>query len=517
MGINTNVTADAPKLIKELWPTFWGMVFVWVLEVVFSMWLSQSLKIESPTLVALWSLFLFVTTFLVWTIQTKRWFQRTGYWILLHYFGTLLIVCTVYLTYPYLIERSKLDIPYIRYWLPVVIGAILITCSYLYICRKHNGLCVVFLVRNQSQYERDILQALAEAQSMVEQVADNIQIVIPPFGIANTPKGCERYINSHFNQADAVIFASLIDSPQGSEFGYSFNRFTSMMSDRYIKKRNRDEESVRVLMDESYRCHEWNTLNINTDQISRHLEVAGNLTHLFLMYVSCIYLQKNKYTEAIGVSEALYTYASTGNARYDDLVRELVVHSYVTAQYIEEYDNQDYNRAHEILDECVRRIPQMKHSLLYELSMARIYFYEGNIKESKRITKSIKTNRPTAGWYVTTNLAFFAIYEKKPGEMVSHYKRMLKMQKQDRREVDYAIRFLKIEMSKTNDLSYMMGLCHGIAFLSLYFDETQSDKYFKKTRDYVSIAGYRELEPMRQLIISSKGKLGIKKNITTSV
>lgn len=511
MSLNTNGTIDIPKTIRELWPSIGGMLFVWVLEVVLSLWLYQTLKIDAILWLGVWAGLLLLTTFLIWTVQTKRWFQRTGYWILLHYFGTLLIVYTVYLAYPLLIEGSKLDFPYIRYWLPVAIGAILITCSYLYVCRKHDGLCIVFLVRNQSQYERDILQALVEAQSRVEQVANNIQIVIPPFGIANTPKGCERYINSHFNQADAVIFASLIDSPQGSEFGYSFNRFTSMMSDRYIKKGNRDEESIRVLMDESYRCHEWNTLNINTDQISRHLEVAGNLTHLFLMYVSCIYLQKNKYTEAIDVSEALYTYASTGNARYDDLVRELVVHSYVTAQYIEEYDNQDYIRAHEILDECVRRIPQMKRSLSYELSMARIFFYEGNVRESKRVTRSIKTSRPTAEWYVTTNMAFFAIYEKKPGEMVSHYKKMLKMQKQDRREVDYAIRFLKIEMSKTNDLAYLMGLCHGIAFLSLYIDEAQSDKYYKKTRDYVSIVGYRKLEPMRQLIVSSKGKLGVKK------
>ena len=64
----------------------------------------------------------------------------------------------------------------------------------------------------------------------------------------------------------------------------------------------------------------------------------------------------------------------------------------------------------------------------------------------------------------------------------------------DKKEVDYAIRFLKIEASKSNDRAYLMFLCHGIAFLYLYFDQSRSDKYLKQTRDYAGVNGYQELE-----------------------
>ena len=430
--------------------------------------------------------------------------------MLLHYFGVLGAGVVVYFVYPFLIEGTKFDIALIRYWLPVIVMLIFAICSYLFVCKKRNGLCIVFIVKNHSQYERDIMQALIAARNKVEETASNIQIVIPPFGIVESLEGCRHYINSHFNQADAVIYASLIDSPQGNEFGYLFNGFASMMSDRYVKKENQDEESVKMLMDESYRCHEWNTLNINTDQISRHLKVAANLTHLFLMYVSCIYLQKHKYTDAIGVADALYTYSTTGNMRYDDVVKRLLIHSYIMAQYIEEYDNQDYVRAHEILDECVRKLPQMKNTLSYDLSMARINFYENNLSESKRMTRKAKVSHSNAEWYVTVNMAFYAIYEKKPKEVVSYYKRLLKMHKQERKDVDYVIRFLKIEVGKSNDRVYLMFLYHGISFLYLYFDDAQSDKYLRKIRDYAGVNGYQELEEMRKLIQWSRGKLSVK-------
>ena len=508
MGFNTNVVIDVSKLINKIWPKFWGVLLVWALEIIIVGWIYEIINIEKPEYAIVTAISLLPLTFLIWVVQTKRWFQRTGYEILLHCLVIMMIgFVTYFFVYPYLIAGSKSDLVFIQYWLTAIVVIIFAIFSYLYVCKQRNGLCIVFMVSNQSMHEQDIMQALDEARNRVEEVANNIQIVIPPFGIAKTPKQCERYINSHFNQADALIFASLIDSPEGSESGYCFNRFTSMMSNRFVKKENQDETRVKMLMDESYCCHEWNTLNIHTDHISRQLEVAGNLSHLLLMYVSCIYLQKHKYSDAIDVADSLYTYNLTGNKRYDDAVRDMMAHSYLMAQYIEEYENQDYCRAHEILDECVTKMPQLKNTLAYDLSMARINFYNGDLKESKKKTKHAKSSQPNSEWYVATNMAFYAIYEKKPKEMVTYYKKMLKMHKQDRNEVEYAIKFLKIEASKTNDKTYLMGLYHGISFLLLYVDEKLSEKYLKQTKNYSRIEGYKELESMRELISSSKGKL----------
>ena len=72
------------------------------------------------------------------------------------------------------------------------------------------------------------------------------------------------------------------------------------------------------------------------------------------------------------------------------------------------------------------------------------------------------------------------------------------------------IRFLKIEVGKSNDRVYLMFLYHGISFLYLYFDDAQSDKYLRKIRDYAGVNGYQELEEMRKLIQWSRGKLSVK-------
>ena len=503
MASNINGTADVIRLIEKTWTSIWGMLLAWGI-ILFATISWNSSHLVAWRYVIAFDLFMLPTIFLIWTITTKRWFQLTGYWVLLHYFCIITIgACFCFLIYPFLIKGTKCDIQYIQYWGTILIVLLLFWISYLYIRKKHEGLCIVFLVSNQSKYENDILQSLKRAQERVCEQASNIKIIIPPFGIANSYEDCNRYINGHFNQADAVIYASLIDSPVNSEFGYAFTGFTSRMSDRFVKLDSTEEARVKFLMDESYRCHEWNTLNISTDQISRHLEVAENLTHLFLMYVSCIYLHKHKFTDAIDVAEGLYTYSSTGNDRYDHAVKDLIAHSYVTAEQIEEHENQNYAHAHEILDTCVQKLPHVRFTLIYILAMARLYFYEGNIKESKRYTKKAKDAFRGSEWYVAVNMAFYAIVEQKPKEVLTFYKKMLKLQKPYRDEVEFSIRFQMIELEKTTNYAYKLFLLHGLAFLNLYIDENKTDQYLRMIDSYAAVVGYAELEDMRSLIKSN--------------
>lgn len=508
MGANLNGTIDIIRLIEKTWSSIWGGFFVWLFEILTIIFINKQLYPLPQVGVIILIFLLFPLTFLVWTISTKRWFQRTGYWSLLHIFGILAVGGLLYhFLYPYVIKGTRCDLPNIQFWGIGIIMLLLLWISYRYIHRQHKKLTIVFLVSNKSKYEDDISQALREARDRVRQVTPDIDIIIPPFGIANTTEGCERYINGHFNQADAVIFASLIDSPSGSEFGYAFTHFTSRMSRRYIKQKQGAEESVEMLMDESYRCHEWNTLNINNDQISRQLMVAENLTHLFLMYVSCIYLQKNKFTDAIETAESLYTFSSKGNPKYDSFVKDLIAFSYVTAEQIEEQENRDYVQAHEILNQCVAKLPHVRFSIYYDLAMARLYFYEGKIKESRKYTKKVRDTYANSDWYVAVNIAFYAIYEQKSSEVVTHYKKMLKMRKPLKNEVEFSIRFQLIELDKTTNLSYKMFLLHGLSFLYLYIDQSKSDEYLREAEKCVSIVGYSNLEGMRSLIKSSKGKL----------
>lgn len=512
MGANVNGTFDIIQLIEKTWSSIWGVLVVWLAEILTIVFFHKQLYQLPKVGIIILIVVLLPLTFLVWTISTRRWFQRTGYWFLLHLVGILAIGGLLYhFFYPYIIKGTSCDLTNIQYWGVGTIMLFLLWLSYRYIHKKHKKLTIVFLVSNKSKYEDDIIQALREARDRVLQVTPDIDIIIPPFGIANTTEGCEHYINGHFNQADAAIFASLIDSPTGSEFGYAFTHFTSRMSRRYVKQKQGAEESVEMLMGDSYRCHEWNTLNINKDQISRQLTVAENLTHLFLMYVSCIYLQKNKFTEAIETAESLYTFTSTGNLKYDASVKDLIAYSYVTAEQIEEQENRDYDQAHKILNQCVAKLPHVRFSIYYDLAMARLYFYEGRIKESRKYTKKVSDSYKNAEWYVAVNLAFYAIYEQKPAEVVTHYKKMLKMHKPYKDEVVFSIKFQLIELDKTTNLSYKMFLLHGLSFLYLYIDQSKSDGYLREAEKCVAIAGYSNLEQMRNLIKLSKGKLKTRK------
>ena len=137
MAANLNGTFDIPKFIEEKWSSFGGMLFVWFLEVILSVWGCQLFLLNRHIYFSIWIAFLFVTTLLVWTIQTKRRFQRTGYWVLLHYACIVVISAVCYFViYPIYIAETKCDIAYIQYWLTAIISFLLIIGSYLYITKN---------------------------------------------------------------------------------------------------------------------------------------------------------------------------------------------------------------------------------------------------------------------------------------------------------------------------------------------------------------------------------------------
>lgn len=510
MGLNLNGTADISNLAEKWWSTIWSVLVAFLIETVAVVHLNHTLIHFPWIFAAVFLAALLSATFLLWTIATKRWFQRSSYWALLAFLAVLtfgvLFYCVVY---PLWIKGTKCDVTYIQWWgsflMILIAGFVSYEC--LFCMGSHNRLYIVFLVSNRSTHEHDIKKSLEEARHRVEESDPEIQIIIPPFGIANSIRAAEKYINGHFNQADAVIFARMTDSNEGSEFGYQFTKFTSRFSKRYIKASEMMTNEVDYLMTQSYKCHEWNTLNIDKDSISQTLEVAGNLQDLFLMYVSCIYLYKNKYSNAIAVADQLYTYAGTGNAGFDSMVKELLAHSYVVAEQTEEHENRDFARAHEILGECVAKLPSMKYSLTYKLALARLYFYEGNLRESKRATKDVKNSFKNSEWYWTINMAFYAIYERKAKEVYSHYKRLAKLTPPGLEEIEFPRRFQEKELKETRDDQYRMFLLHGVSFLSLFTDDKHSKRLLDEAKRYRKIEGYNGLQKLRELIESQQGKL----------
>ena len=512
MAINSNVTFDIARFLESRWTSFIGMIALWiVLSCVAWLILSEIQCISKFQLLTI-IFIMFPTTFLFWCIQTKRWFQRSKYWPLCLFLLVLFLTIFLYdKIYPLFVAGTKYDLSYVRFWgtsLVFVILSLIIYCCYFCI-GEHQKMCIVFLVSDKSTHEVDIKKALSEAQHKLEQKAQNLRVIIPPFGIANSIKQAERYINGHFNQADAVVYAKLIDSNEGEPFGYAFTDFTSRFSNRYIKEAD-SFLSVEHILRVTYEGHNWNTLNIEKDSISKTLEIAENLEHLYLMYACCLYMYKHQYSEAIEVTKILYSLTHTGNVQFDNFVKDIILNAYIISSRVEEHNNHNYQLARKILNECAAMLPGIRNTLTYGLAHARLLFYESDIRESKKVTKALKNRYPNADWYVNVNMAFYAIVERKPNEIYSNYKRLLKSPNPTGEEVRFVIHFLENEYRETTDRQYQLFLLHGLSLMYAYIDKVKSKKYLSKIQSYRRLDGCEALEKMQDLIRKNSNRLKIR-------
>lgn len=89
MGLNLNGTADVPKLVEKIWSTIWGVFVAFLIEIIAVVYFNHTILNSSWIYVGLLLIVLLPTTFLLWTIATKRWFQRSTYWTLLAFIAVL--------------------------------------------------------------------------------------------------------------------------------------------------------------------------------------------------------------------------------------------------------------------------------------------------------------------------------------------------------------------------------------------------------------------------------------------
>lgn len=518
--ITTN-SFDILKFIVSQWRWFRGLLCVIAIEIFiiccFPIDHEDSIIIKAGVAVAM-----SVITFFIWVINTKRWFHRTQYWVLL--WILLIILCgTVfaYVVYPIYIENTSYGTEFTRWGGAVIICTLLFLLYYLFDFKfcKRKSLYIIFLISNSSKYEEKILTTLNTARREIEDASKDIKILIPPFGIVNNITECERFINGRFCQADAVIYTQMIESDD--EFGYKFTNFSSRMNSHRLPLKKEDGIDVNLVLSEASKCSEWNTLNIRRDSIAKKEFIAKNLSHLLLIYVGCIYMYKRQYSEAIPVANKLFE-KRTDNTILNAITRDVIADAYLVAEQWEEQEKKDYTKALNILEECKQRLPYITSVLRYKLSMARVYMLLGNIKESKIITRSITPptkndvhgpiiNPKVYDWYIDVNLAFYAIFERKPKEIISNYKKLFKAPPPETPEVNFAIRFQLNELDKTSDNQYRMLLYHGLAFLNLYISHKESMKYLRKAGHYKNENGYQQLEELREIITKNTRKLSMRK------
>ena len=248
--MNNNITTnsfDVLRFIVSHWRWFRGLLCVIALEFFllccFSIDHEDSIIIKVGVAAAM-----SVITFFVWVINTKRWFHRTQYWVLL--WILLIMLCGVffaYVVYPIYIENTSYGTELTRWGGAVIICMLLFLLYYLFDFKfcKRKSLYIIFLISNFSKNEEKILTTLNTARREIEDASKDIKILIPPFGIANSITECERFINGWFCQADAVIYTQMIESDD--EFGYKFTNFTSRMNSHRLPSKKEDGMDVNLV------------------------------------------------------------------------------------------------------------------------------------------------------------------------------------------------------------------------------------------------------------------------------
>ncbi len=456
-----------------------------------------------------------ILTTLIWHIETQRWFQRNPKHI--WYISILPIAISVFFhlwLYDWFF-RSGLVIPKAICTLTlllILLGLSLgLYCILTHFQKDKQKLIIAFLVSNKSKHEKEIRAMLDECKDKIEERDNRIKIVIPPFGIANNRNACTRFLNCWFSQVDAIVCTKISDSAT-QEFGYEVSNFTSQIRKKIIRKHAGEaNQSINFVLQECYKDRDWNTFHIKADNITVTHTISNYLYQILSLYVSCIYLYIDRYDDALMGVERLYSLKEYEGTRINALAQELLSKAYLLFIQTEIEDkSHDYNTALTLLNICADRVPYITSKLSYILLKARILFYIGKVKDSKKLTHTL-CSISQYDWYMNINFGFYAIYEQKPLEVYYRYRQLLKsVHIPNKEEVNFAIQFQEQQLKEANDSQYKLYLLHGLAFLYLYTSKSESKKRLKIiAAKYAEFDDYIRLAPVRTLIKDSIGKLKI--------
>ena len=357
------------------------------------------------------------------------------------------------------------------------IGTILLLLLCLYVetkCfRKHKMLVCVAINNVAYPSVNAIENTLNVTLDKICAKYPNIEFIRLPLDLYKNIKHYENYINRIWVQADALIFADVINDEKG---GFSFTNFSSKLNTLRIKA-HKENKSLNQLLGIYEKEKDWNKINNEEKELTSRIQITDSLYEMFLLYVSCVQLLKQDYIAATDMSREMYQIYSSQYGTLSELTNRLFSYALMMNALSAE-NNHDYVLAQQRIDEYISYFPAMLKSVSYQMIMARMYYYLNNIPESKRCTQSFKA---IDVWGYSLNMGFYAIIEGKAGEFIVNYKRMLTRQKcPSLRNITFAMRFLEYEKKKVANEKAKLLLEMAIALLYLYIDTKKARKKFPK-------------------------------------
>lgn len=464
-----------------------GLIIFYVLEVIGYYKLFPIISDFSFYYIEYWGFLLIgVVTYFTWACLTHRWFFRDGWKVLVWLLAWL--TCTsifpLFLL-PFLQSKEILMLPYVGVWGTILwsgfVFAILCLCRRL--CLKDDKLCVVFIVNVDDHKLYNIVgDAIHQTVGAIEYEFNKLHIVLPPLGFKKNENECLKYINSSFMQADALIFAKVIKGNQDGDLGYVFTEFVSLVNKKRHKEKNFQDNILNRLLRVNIDGKTWNNYDLVTKECESKIRVASNIQSLLLMYCSAFYILLNNFEEAIPVAKQMYDLEKqdTSSAVFK-LASLMLQEAYLFSATKVEHNKHEYEMAYSQLLSFSQSMPELRLSPGYDMSMARLMFLLGNIKESKKHTKNARTKLGDH-WGFYLNMGMYAMAENKVEEFVSRYKAMMKHPVQ-LPQITFAIEFID-DLLKDNvsDSANVLLSCAKIVLESYIVSDK---KWRKRKSDYL--------------------------------
>jgi hypothetical protein len=237
------------------------------------------------------------------------------------------------------------------------------------------------------------------------------------------------------------------------------------------------------VLSKQFSAKNWNSFNTSRNTAIAKLRIAENLECMLLMYCSALYMFMMDFITALPIAQRMFSLEKIPNSSIVNTAKDLLSFAYLASAVKYEHQNHDYDQAYNNLNECLRIFPAIRNNIAYIKTMARLEYYRGDIKASKKYTKEFK-KMEGGSWGYCLNMGFYALCENKIDEWVNWYKKLCH-HKYTQSEVLFAVEFLEHERSnlKNQDADYLIEI--SIAYLNLFTNKKAAIKKWNKiTKKY---------------------------------
>lgn len=386
---------------------------------------------------------------LSWLIWTRRCFLKSGV-IQFVSISLISLMCIVFLVY---CGDRLADF---LIWV-YVIGIVLYIVVLLFVCcitciivrtLTNKRLLITIIINDDltPSVNMQLRKLLGKAICDIVDRSNNVDFIVLPTGVWKCLKNLKFLINSAFFESDALITMDVVQGKENAQVGFIITSFNFIVNE----KRCLPEKGYALWMitGDIVKNKKWGVLD---DEISMQLDLVQNLKILLLTYSSVLYILREDFDKGMALRGELYSITeSVVSTEFKQHLNDFLARSYMSSAVKYEHHSHDFAHAYENMLKCVNLFPMLKHNVRYMLIMARLSYFNGDIKQSRAYTEAVRKKRGRV-WGYYLNMGFYAIIEGNEKLFISHYRSLLKKSIQEC-SLNFAIEFLEYEKKRNKHM-----------------------------------------------------------------